>query len=185
MKMGTKSLLFGAHQFLLHPLLVAWAWWRLFGFPWKWQLWVCFFLHDAGYWGLPNMDGKEGERHVERGAMWVLRLTDDYRWWRFCLYHSRARAAAVGRKPSALCVADKAVLTITPWWLYLPLVRLTGEIREYQQVMRHRAEIGDHLPIRHTWASDREWYRKVQAYMTQWTFQTLTTDAYEFWPCVK
>lgn len=29
MRVGTKSILFGAHQFLLHPLFVAWAWTRL------------------------------------------------------------------------------------------------------------------------------------------------------------
>ena len=33
MKIGTKSLLFGAHQFVLHPLFLALAWWKLYGFP--------------------------------------------------------------------------------------------------------------------------------------------------------
>lgn len=32
MRIGTKSVLFGAHQFLIHPLFVAVAWWRLHGF---------------------------------------------------------------------------------------------------------------------------------------------------------
>jgi hypothetical protein len=33
MKIGTKSVLFGAHCFFLHPWFVAAAWWRLYGFP--------------------------------------------------------------------------------------------------------------------------------------------------------
>lgn len=33
MKVGTKSLLFGAHNIFIHPFLVFIAWWRLYGFP--------------------------------------------------------------------------------------------------------------------------------------------------------
>ena len=68
MKIGTRSILFGAHQFAIHPWFVAWAWWQLYGFPFDPRLWVAFFVHDLGYWGKPNMDGPEGERHVEFGA---------------------------------------------------------------------------------------------------------------------
>lgn len=32
MKIGTRSVLFGAHCFLLHPFLIALGWWREFGF---------------------------------------------------------------------------------------------------------------------------------------------------------
>lgn len=76
MKVGTKSVLFGAHCFLLHPWFVAWAWWRLFGFPWDPRLWILFAVHDLGYWGKPNMDGPEGETHVEWGARLMHRLFD-------------------------------------------------------------------------------------------------------------
>ena len=69
MKIGTRSVLFGAHQFLLHPLFVAVAWWRLYGFPWDPRLWVAFFVHDLGYLGKPNMDGPEGEEHPRLGAV--------------------------------------------------------------------------------------------------------------------
>ncbi len=68
MKIGTKSVLFGAHQFLIHPWFVAAAWWKLYGFPFDPRLWVAFFVHDLGYLGKPNMDGEEGERHIELGA---------------------------------------------------------------------------------------------------------------------
>ena len=61
-------MLYGAHAFWLHPWFVARAWWKLFGFPCDPRLWVAFFVHDLGYWGCPNMDGDEGERHPEWGA---------------------------------------------------------------------------------------------------------------------
>ena len=48
MKVGTKSVLFGAHAFWLHPFFVAVAWTRLYGFPWDPRLWVAFFVHDLG-----------------------------------------------------------------------------------------------------------------------------------------
>lgn len=68
MKIGTKSVLFGVHCWAIHPWFVAWAWWKLYGFPFDPLLWVAFFVHDLGYFGKPNMDGKEGETHVEFGA---------------------------------------------------------------------------------------------------------------------
>lgn len=75
MKVGTKSVLFGAHCFLLHPWFVARAWWKLYGFPFDPRLWVAFFVHDLGYWGKPNMDGPEGEEHPRLGAA-ILRMFD-------------------------------------------------------------------------------------------------------------
>lgn len=68
MKVGTKSVLFGAHCFLIHPFFVLISWWKLYGFPWDPRLWIAFFVHDLGYLGKPNMDGDEGETHVELGA---------------------------------------------------------------------------------------------------------------------
>ena len=68
MKVGTKSVIFGVHCFLIHPWFVAMAWWRLYGFPWDPRLWVAFFVHDLGYWGKPNMDGPEGEMHPALGG---------------------------------------------------------------------------------------------------------------------
>jgi hypothetical protein len=34
---------------------------------------------------------------------------------------------------SHLCVADKLAIAITPAWLYLPMVKVTGEIKEYMK----------------------------------------------------
>jgi len=68
MKVGTKSVIGGAHCFLLHPFFVAWGWKLLFGFPWDPRLWFSFALHDIGYVGRGDMDGSEGEEHVVLGA---------------------------------------------------------------------------------------------------------------------
>ncbi len=81
MRIGTKSVLFGAHAFWIHPWVIAYAWWKLYGWRtvecrntrthpalWKPWLWVVFFVHDLGYLGKPNMDGLEGEAHPWRGA---------------------------------------------------------------------------------------------------------------------
>ena len=68
MRVGTKSVIGGAHCFLLHPFFVAWGWKRLFGFPWNPRLWFAFALHDIGYIGRGDMDGPEGEGHVVLGA---------------------------------------------------------------------------------------------------------------------
>jgi len=68
LRVGTKSVLFGAHCFLIHPVFVLIAWIRLYGFPVDPRIWIAFFVHDLGYLGKPNMDGKEGETHPELGA---------------------------------------------------------------------------------------------------------------------
>jgi len=82
MKTGTKSLLFGVHQFLWHPYVVGKAWKMLYGkWPDRYE-WVAIITHDLGYWGLPNVDGPEGIRHPERSmklaqfaAKWMCKLT--------------------------------------------------------------------------------------------------------------
>jgi hypothetical protein len=76
MRIGTKSVLFGAHACWLHPWFVAWAWWRLYGRPRGWRLWLSFFVHDLGYWGKPNMDGDEGESHPEWAARFMTKFVD-------------------------------------------------------------------------------------------------------------
>jgi hypothetical protein len=149
MRIGTKSVLFGAHAFWLHPFFVAYAWWKLYGFPTQLWLWVAFFVHDLGYWGKPNMDGDEGEKHPLLGAniMYNLeyyivkflkwqgvsaRITG--RWGNEALYHSRFWAKKNGFVPSDLCWADKLAFTLEPWWFYWLRTKLSGELKEY----RHR-----------------------------------------------
>lgn len=130
MQIGTRSLLVGAHQFLLHPLMVALAWCKLYGFPFDPRLWIAFIVHDWGYWGKPNMDGDEGERHPEFGGRIMNRLFGA-KWGNFTLLHSASYAKLYGAKVSQLWAADKFATILVPRVLYLPLVRFTGEIHEY------------------------------------------------------
>lgn len=68
MRVGTRSVLFGAHAIWLHPWFVAAAWCRLYGFPFDFRVCATFWLHDIGYLGCRDMDGRDGESHVELGA---------------------------------------------------------------------------------------------------------------------
>ena len=161
MKIGTKSILFGAHCFFLHPWFVAYAWWKLYGFPFDPRLWIAFFVHDLGYWGKPNMDGEEGENHPYFGAK-VMRLFGK-KWYDFTLYHSRFLAKKNGKPYSRLCVADKLAISLTPAWLYLPMVNATGEIKEYMK----DAAVNSAGAIA-VQDSQSRWYALVQEYVRKW-----------------
>lgn len=189
MRVGTRSLLFGVHQFALHPWFVAAAWWHLYGFPWDPRLWVAFLVHDWGYWGRSDMDGEEGEYHPILGARLMAALFDrvpdllrrrpqrlDYTfdrrtfffgpWGEFALLHSRFFARMLGAPPSRLCYADKFAIVLTPWWVYLPLARLTGELDEY--MTRGRDPHGKYANEGQTSESPREWHRQMQNFVRRW-----------------
>jgi hypothetical protein len=170
LKIGTKSVLIGAHCFVLHPWFVAAAWWKLFGFPFDPRLWVAFAVHDLGYIGKPNMDGPEGETHVELGAR-IMEFFFGRKWGDFSRYHSRFYAKRDGVTPSRLCIADKLAIAMTPAWLYLPMVRATGEIHEYMALAKKRNLAGEgnkyvHMNLRTS--DQREWYADVQRYVFRW-----------------
>ena len=194
MKIGTKSVLFGAHQFLLHPWFVAAAWTKLYGFPCDPRLWMAFFIHDWGYWNMPNMDGPEGEEHPWLGARIMGDLFDEIlpgieRWgkiaavcnriWGFkgsaywhnlAFYHSRFMCKRYGAQFSRLCVADKLAVAFTPWWLYLPMVNLTGEIHEYMALAEKReGDVARKYSFAFTDTSNQKrWYLSVQSYLRDW-----------------
>lgn len=144
---GTKSLLFGVHQFLWHPYTVARAWRFLHGRWPNFPEWVCIFCHDLGYWGKPNMDGPEGQSHPEGGARLAGRIMYYYARWRghdesnaaffqslyhnFTLYHSRFYARRHNNHVSELFLPDKLCILFEPRWWYLLRAGLSGEIREY------------------------------------------------------
>ena len=137
MRVGSKSVIFGVHSIFVHPFIVAGAWRRLFGCPWDPRLWAAFFLHDVGYLGKPNMEGAEGQQHVVLGAR-VMGCLFGADWRDFCLCHSRHWAEKAGKGYSKLCLADKLAFVLTPAWLYLPMARLSGELREYMRVASGR-----------------------------------------------
>lgn len=158
MPVGTRSLLFGAHQFVLHPLFVALAWRKLYGsFPRQWPIWIAFLIHDWEYWGMPNMDGPEGEHHPELGARLVGALFDHRvfsihagDWYRFTAGHSRYYASLIGIRTSPLMRADKLATAIMPFWLYVGLCACSGEWREY--VAKHIADGYTGAPTLLAWA---------------------------------
>ena len=166
MKVGTKSLLFGVHQFLWHPLTVILAWHHLFS---KWPSFnefIAIIVHDWGYWGSPDMDGPEGELHPERSSdfLWYI-----FEWFppggwenhlairRLVKYHSRHLARKDGVVPSKLCWADKYSMAYDPWWLYLPRAWASGELTEYRQMSSVNQW---NIPLS---ASHRTWYKRAQA----------------------
>lgn len=162
MRIGSKSVLMGAHCFFVHPWFVAAAWWKLYGFPFDPRLWVAFFVHDIGYWSKPNMDGEEGELHPYTGAK-IMGFLFGQKWYEFTLYHSRFLAKKNGAQYSKLCVADKLAIALTPAWLYLPMVRFTGEIEEYMKMAS--ANSGGKVEVQQ---SQLKWLVAVQDYVKKW-----------------
>lgn len=208
---GTKSILFGYHCWFIHPFIVAEAWSRLYGFPLDPRLWVMFFVHDLGYWGLDNLDDPDsGELHPVWGAELMTRLFDRLdtrefviidqawtapdgdrigvytahlgKWGRLSLLHSRFLCRKIytplglqirdpedrekGVEPSRMCIADKLAITLYPEWLYMLLINLTGEIREYMRDAKedeYRTDVGDY-----SWKAKWAWLRAMRAYVATW-----------------
>jgi hypothetical protein len=178
MKIGTKSILFGAHCFFIHPVFVAIAWIKLYGFPRDPRYWIAFFVHDLGYWGCSDMDGEEGEMHPEYGALLMHKWFDKKGkvvdigrgqtmltasatdWHDFTVFHSKTYAEKHGKDPSRLYAADKLAMALEPAWLYLPRVILTGEITEYMEVCCERFD------------NQKEWHK--------WTREHLRKMAYDY-----
>ena len=151
MTRGTKSLLFGVHQFLWHPWTVARAWKNLYG---KWPTFyesVAIFFHDWGYRGCKEMDGPDGKLHPERGSHHTYRAIQFFEAWRgnrsdspgtqrlasyyyrLVLFHSRSMAKMYGHSPSAMSDPDKQSILFDPFWFYYIRATLSGEINEYRE----------------------------------------------------
>ncbi len=128
---GRRSILFGVHHFLWHPITVWLAWYSLYGWP-TWRETICIFIHDWGYWSSSNMDGEEGRRHPEVGARIARMLLGD-EYGDLVLYHSRHYARLCDQPPSKLCWADKLSILYDPKWFYLVRAIASGEIREYRK----------------------------------------------------
>jgi hypothetical protein len=167
---GTRSLLIGAHCWLLHPWLVAWGWWKLYGFPRDPRLWVAFVVHDWGYWGLPDMDGSKGQRHPEMGGRIMTQLFGKA-WGDFTRLHSRYYARIEGRTVSRLCAADKLATTLVPARLYLWMTNLTGELDEYLDLAR-RADF-------YMGNDPDEWFRLLSAHWRELAVQQAAMLAQE------
>lgn len=167
MKIGTRSILFGVHQFLWHPLTVGLAWRRIHKvWPTRFE-WLAIFLHDLGYWGCPDMDGESGRQHPARAAKWGRELgevmsgspaTGEYV-ESLIAGHSRNFCRAYDQKPSKLCAPDKVSILYDPALFYWLRGVLSGEIFEYHR----REEIRRKRSIRNTWEWLLEYRRSVRS----------------------
>ncbi|HDY89480.1 MAG TPA: hypothetical protein ENH82_15375 [bacterium] len=170
MKIGTKSLLFGVHQFALHPFLVLLAWLIIYKKMPRLSSLCAIITHDWGYWGLSNMDGKEGEAHPERSAkiwVWLLKYSD-FR-WRVCISimgHSRFNAAKHNMNLSMLFRADKLSMALCPSWLYLLLGNLTGEIKEYIGHGSIKGDAGKYKDVPKVSSNQIQWLIETKAHMS-------------------
>lgn len=133
MRIGTKTLLFGIHQFLLHPIFLLIAWKRLYGWPRDFRIIVAMIVHDWGYWRCRDLDGPEGQRHPELGAR-IMTWLFGPEWGAWTRRHSKTYAKLENAEVSALWRADKLASAIYPTWLYIGLSSMTGEIDGYMEL---------------------------------------------------
>jgi len=158
MKIGTKSILFGVHQFLWHPITVLIAWVYLYRkFP-NWKECICIIIHDWGYWGVDNIDGEEGEKHPEWAANIVKILFGIY-YYKLCLYHSRHYAKNEKEEPSILCWADKFSIVFDPYFFYIIRATISGEIVELRKTTADAGFIKMS-------ATNKEWFAWVYTLMS-------------------
>lgn len=162
MKKGTKSVLFGVHQFIWHPITVYIAWVALYKkVPSFWET-VAILIHDWGYFGKENMDDEDGEMHPVFGARLIQKLR--FFFWgshkqandlaMLVAFHSRYLAARWHVEPSKLCWPDKLSLRYDPMWFYLLRARLSGELKEY------RLNAVASIPLTE---SNRSWFKWIRA----------------------
>lgn len=156
MKIGTKTILFGVHQFVLHPYLVTLAWRRVYG---EWPSFLellAIVFHDVGYIGKADLNGVEGVTHPEFGAKLIGYFFGlEYR--DLVLFHSRDTASKYGAGVSKLCLPDKLSITLYPKWLYLLLGRASGEVAVYKREMGLES------------LSDSVWFDKVVQLTLLWS----------------
>lgn len=130
MKRGTKSLLFGVHQFAIHPIVVGLAWIKCYHRLPRWHEAVAIVVHDWGYWGCSDMDGREGKLHPIRGAAIADWIAGE-KAGRLALCHSISLSRVLDAEPSALYLPDKVSILFEPRWFYWLRAKLSGEIDEY------------------------------------------------------
>lgn len=163
MKIGTKSLLFGVHQFLIHPIMVLWAWWIIYRkFPKLYEL-CAIITHDWGYWGLAKMDDKEGQKHPEIMNRWWIKQGHTNFYFNVAgevLGHSGFYHEKFGVELSPLYKADKLAIALCPRWIYLLLGNLSGEIHEYMEIAKNNKD-GKCLDT----ATQTRWLLELQAHM--------------------
>lgn len=165
MKVGTKSLLFGSHQFIVHPFFVAIAWYIIYKKLPSLHEWCAIITHDWGYWGSSNMDGEEGENHPEHMFRWWLDRYGDFgdKVAMEIVGHSRFFSSKKDIPLSKLFRADKMSVSLYPKWLYLLLGNLSGEIKEYMRIYSERE--GKYIELGAGGKTQLEWLIEMQGHM--------------------
>lgn len=166
-------MLFGAHCVLIHPAAVFLAYWKLYGFPVDPRLWLYFLVHDLGYIGRESIDGEGGDEHVELCGR-IMDSIAGKRWGDLVRRHSRVWCHRHGQPYSRLCVADKLAFVLTPAWLYLPMVKATGELAEYRAVADGTGGSGKYTEIERCFLQARDtalWLKGLKNYTRRWVGQ--------------
>lgn len=129
---GTKSLLFGCHQFLMHPLCVLWAWHKLYGrWPKLGQI-ICIFLHDVGHLGKNYLTDPELKKiHWRMGAEIARKLLGEDAYW-FTRWHSKSSNGDTWQ-PTELFWADKYSRLVAPLWFRQVSCLVEGFTRSQQR----------------------------------------------------
>lgn len=173
MSTATKTILFGTHNFIVHPIFVFIAWLiRYRKLPSMGQL-LAIFVHDLGLFGKDDIDGESGESHPEAVYRWLLRQSDKsgLAWLKKVYFeaaeevvgHSRFYAMKYNHKLSKLFQADKLGVGLYPSWLYIMLGTLSGEINEYMT----RAENGKYKATGQFGKMDKlTWFLDVKSRLT-------------------
>ena len=160
MRMGTKSLLIGAH-WPLHNGMVVLAWRWLYGtWPTLKEL-GAIALHDIGYLGVHEMDGADGLRHPAPGAYFADRLLGR-EYGDLIRGHSKGYADLMGIPLSKLYGPDKMSHVFESCRFYAWRTRLTGELAQYRAVDHGRAPRMDRADL-----SDEDWFLIVRARMAR------------------
>ncbi len=171
MRIGTKSVLYGAHCAVVHPWFLAVAWWKLYGFPWDIRLWFPSRCMISGTFQERHGRTAKGKHTWSLAPeSWPSLFGES--WGAFTAAHSRYWAKRNGRQFSRLCVADKLAFVLTPAWLYLPMARATGELSEYMLRAKERqagCEYFTAIESAQLNSPDaREWLRGLKSYTRRW-----------------
>jgi len=136
-RIGTKMLLFGSHNIIVHSFFTLLGWIVFFRSLPSIKEFVCIVLHDIGYWGCEKIDGGDGDEHPYRGALIAARLFGN-KYYDLCIFHSATIARFHDRHVSKLYYADKMGWLLMPNWLLYFFVRVSGEIEFYKEYKMHR-----------------------------------------------
>jgi hypothetical protein len=88
----------------------------------------------------------------------------------FSAMHSRFMARQCSGHFSLLCPVDKLAIALEPWWLYLPRVMATGEIKEYMAIRNDPNSKYGREASRGVVTSRREWHRGMAGHCQTWAY---------------